>query len=123
MNRTRWLSIALLGFSLLTAGCGQGGPGSGAQASNSKPGKEEEEIRANLAKLSPEDRAVAEAQRYCAVSTDSRLGGMGVPYKVMVKDQPVFLCCSHCEKTALADPDKTLSTVKGLKEKYKDGKQ
>ena len=46
-----------------------------------------------------------------------RLGAMGVPVKVMVKAQPVFLCCAACEERAKADPDKTLQKVKDLKAK------
>jgi hypothetical protein len=44
---------------------------------------------------------------------------MGVPVKVMVKGQPVFLCCKTCRKQALADPDKTLARVDELKAKAK----
>jgi len=47
---------------------------------------------------------------------------MGVPVKVMVKDQPVFLCCKGCQKEALADPDKTLARVKELRAKYGEKK-
>jgi hypothetical protein len=79
--------------------------------------KEAEEIKENLAKLSPEDRALAEKQKYCAIQTKSRLGSMDVPVKIMVKGEPVFICCEGCEKAALKDPDKTLQTVKELKEK------
>lgn len=75
------------------------------------------EIEASLAKLSPEDRKIAAAQKYCAVATESKLGSMSTPVKVMVKDQPVFLCCKGCQKRALADPDKTLATVAKLKAK------
>lgn len=78
---------------------------------------EEARIQANLAKLSPEDRILAEAQRWCAVEDDHRLGSMGVPAIVLVKGQPVFLCCKGCKEEALADPDKTLAKVKELKEK------
>jgi hypothetical protein len=74
-------------------------------------------IKANLAKLSDEDRKLAEAQKWCAIENDDRLGSMGVPVKVMIKDQPVFLCCKGCVDKAKADPDKTLSTVKDLKAK------
>jgi hypothetical protein len=42
---------------------------------------------------------------------------MGVPFKVMVKDQPVFLCCEHCKKSAVANPDKTLAKVEELRKK------
>jgi hypothetical protein len=81
------------------------------------PLTEEAQIQANLAKLSPEDRTVAEAQRFCAIEDENRLGAMGPPIKVMVKDEPVFLCCKSCQKKALADPDKTLAKVKDLKAK------
>jgi uncharacterized protein (TIGR03000 family) len=75
------------------------------------------EVEANLAKLSPEDRKLAEAQKFCVVENDTRLGAVGVPLKVMVKDKPVFVCCEACLKQAKADPDKTLSKVKELKAK------
>jgi uncharacterized protein (TIGR03000 family) len=77
----------------------------------------DKEVAANLAKLDPEDRKAAEAQRFCAVQEGIRLGSMGVPVKVTVKGQPVFLCCEGCEERAKADPDKTLDTVKKLKAK------
>jgi uncharacterized protein (TIGR03000 family) len=73
-------------------------------------------IKANLAKLSPEGRKLAESQKFCAIE-DNRLGAVGVPIKVMVKDQPVFLCCDGCKEKTLADPDKTLAKVKELKAK------
>src|SRR5438270_10253023 len=38
-----------------------------AAAPAAKGGEEESEIQANLAKLSPEDRKLAEAQRFCAI--------------------------------------------------------
>ena len=77
-------------------------------------------IRANLAKLPEKDRKLAEAQKWCAVEDENRLGSMGTPYKVMVKDQPVFLCCKSCQRRATADPDKTLSKVAELKHKAGD---
>lgn len=77
----------------------------------------EAEISASLAKLSREDRSLAMAQGYCPVMEDSRLGSMGPPIKVMVNDQPVFLCCKGCQKRALANPDRTLAMVADLKAK------
>jgi hypothetical protein len=76
-----------------------------------------EELRVQVAldHLDPADRKLAEQQRYCAVSEESRLGSMDVPVKIMIKDQPVFLCCKGCEKAAKKDADKTLATVKKLK--------
>ena len=87
-----------------------------------KPADDEAKIKVNLAKLPEADRKVAEAQRYCAVEDDDRLGSMGVPVKVLIKDQPVFLCCKGCAKKANADPDKTLAKAKELKAKYGDKK-
>lgn len=79
-----------------------------------KPSKEEEKIRAALAKLSPADRALAEAQKTCPV-TDEPLGIMGAPIKVMVKGQPVFVCCKGCDEEALDKPDETLRKVEEFK--------
>jgi uncharacterized protein (TIGR03000 family) len=83
---------------------------------SANPADKEAEIKANLAKLSPEDQKLAEKQKFCAVE-DNRLGTVGVPFKVMVKDQPVFLCCQGCEEKAKAEPEKTLARVKELQAK------
>lgn len=77
----------------------------------------EAEIRASLAKLSPPDRRLAEAQGYCPVMRDNRLGVMGAPVKLTVGNQPVFLCCAGCKRKALANPDQTLAIVANLKAK------
>ena len=76
--------------------------------------QKEADIQAALAKLKPEDRKLAEAQKFCAVLTKNRLGMMGAPVKVMIKDKPVFLCCKMCQAKATANPDKTLATVADL---------
>ncbi len=76
--------------------------------------KQEATIAANLAKLKPEDRKLAEAQKFCAIQTKNRLGAMGTPIKITVKDQPVFLCCNGCVSKAQANPDKTLASVAAL---------
>ena len=81
------------------------------------PAEKDADIKANLAKLSPEDRKLAEEQKFCVVKNDVPLGAMGVPLKIMVKGQPVLLCCKDCIKEAQADPDKTLAKVKELKAK------
>jgi hypothetical protein len=78
---------------------------------------EEGKIKANLAKLDPEDRKLAEGQKYCAVENENRLGSMDVPIKLVVKGEPVFVCCKSCRKEAEADPDKTLAKVKELRAK------
>jgi hypothetical protein len=82
-----------------------------------KSGKKDEAVRAQRAKLSAEDRALVDAQEWCVISTDERLGAMGAPIKIEVKGQPVFLCCSGCKERALRDPDKTLARLKELQQK------
>ena len=67
----------------------------------------EAEIKAARAKLSKEDQVLVELQEFCPMMPDSRLGEMGTPYKVMVKDQPVFLCCKGCQRKALANPERS----------------
>jgi hypothetical protein len=113
------MGLALLGVSQVDAGC-RCCRCCGSQAvADDKDKKDEAEIKANLAKLSAEDRKLAEAQKYCAIEDDNRLGEMGVPIKLTIKDQPVFICCKSCKKDAEKDPEKTLAKVKELKAKAK----
>lgn len=79
----------------------------------------ENEIKEARATLSPEDRKLVDAQEWCVVMTDNRLGEMGVPFKLLVKDQPVFVCCKGCQRKALADPDKTLAKLEEFKAKLR----
>lgn len=119
MRRTTALSFA----ALLAAGCNDvrttptAPQGTGTKTTSLTVDSDEAEIKENLAKLSPEDRALAEKQQYCVEQTDSLLGSMGVPAKLMIKGEPVFICCKHCEKHALKNPDKTLARAKELREK------
>jgi hypothetical protein len=84
---------------------------------------EDAQIKANLAKLSPEDRRLAEQQVMCAIDQDSALGSMGVPFKEMIKGRPVFLCCKGCVKEAKANPDHALQMLDQLTAKLKGGKR
>lgn len=79
--------------------------------------------KANAAfgKLSPADRQLAEAQRYCAVQNKNELGSMGTPIKVVLDGQPAFLCCASCKKSALGNPKATLENVKKLKAAHAAG--
>ena len=63
-----------------------------------------------LAKLSPEDRALAEKQKACPV-TGQPLGAMGKPYKVTVQGRDVFLCCPGCEAKIKENPEKYLAKL------------
>lgn len=74
------------------------------------------EQKAAIAKLSAEDQPLAEAQGYCAVTSEP-LGSMGPPIKLVLNEKAVFVCCKGCEKKAKANPDKTLAKVAELKAK------
>src|SRR5262249_60126078 len=80
---------------------------------------EEDKLNAVLAKLSPDDRRLVEAQGYCPILTDNRLGSMGMPVKLLVKGQPVFVCCTACVNKALSKPEQVLAKVEELKAKTK----
>jgi hypothetical protein len=67
-------------------------------------------IKANLASLSTEDRALAEKQKICPVSGEA-LGAMGAPKKVSVAGHDVFICCQGCEKELTSEPDKYLAKL------------
>ncbi len=71
---------------------------------------------AALARLPAADRNLAEAQQFCPTMEDSRLGGMGVPVKILIENEPVFLCCKGCTDDALANPAATLKKVRALKQ-------
>lgn len=118
MNRFTLLFVAV---AIIASGCNEvkpstAPPGGPTQAPPGEPTKsgDASDALANLNKLSKEDRQMAVAQKNCPV-TDEPLGSMGVPIKLMVNDQPVFICCKSCEKTAKKDADKTLEKVSKLK--------
>jgi uncharacterized protein (TIGR03000 family) len=77
----------------------------------------ETRVEVNLAKLSPEDRKLAEQQQFCAVQEEGRLGSMGVPVKVTVKGEVVFVCCKGCVEKAQSNPDKAVAKAQALKAK------
>ena len=73
--------------------------------------------KADPAKLSAEDRKLAEKQGVCPVSGE-KLGSMGEPYKVVVKGRTVFLCCEGCKRDdLLANPDKYLAKLSAAESK------
>jgi hypothetical protein len=113
ITNSGFLCVAgVLSLGLLLAGCGSaqnGTPTASADHHN-------DEQQASFAKLSDADRALAKAQGYCAVTAEP-LGSMGPPIKLLVNEQPVFVCCKGCEKKAKSDPEKTLAKVAELKAK------
>lgn len=72
-------------------------------------------IQASFAKLSPGDRALAEAQRFCVVQEDNELGSMGVPVKLTLDGKTVFVCCAGCTEDAQSDVKATLEKLRKLK--------
>ena len=93
---------------LLAAGC--------AKPENPMPSTKSTapDVEKSLAKLPPEVRKRAEAQKDCPVSGHA-LGSMDAPVEMQVEGETVFICCEHCRKSALKDPQKTLAKVKELK--------
>lgn len=71
---------------------------------------EEKEIQLAFAKLSPEDRRLAEYQFVCPV-TEVKLGtkGMGAPIRIQIDDREVMICCAGCESRLKKEPEKYLA--------------
>ena len=113
-------AASVASLALLLTGCGSAQNGTPTAAPNARHGDDvdKEEQKTAFAKLSDEDRPLAEAQGYCAVA-GKPLGSMGPPIKLLVKDQAVFLCCKGCENKAKSNPDKTLAKVAELKTRVK----
>src|SRR5262245_59710560 len=77
------MTLAALAATLLLTGCArEPGAASGTAGGPAAAKGDDAKIEAALAKLSPEDRKIAEQQKFCAVSNKSRLGGMGTPVKL-----------------------------------------
>lgn len=64
----------------------------------------------NIEELPEADRQLALAQGTCPV-TGAALGSMGVPVKITLRGQPVFLCCKGCIGKAKRSPDEMLKKV------------
>jgi Cu(I)/Ag(I) efflux system membrane fusion protein len=67
-------------------------------------------MKATLAKLPESDRESAEKQHICPVSGEM-LGTMGLPLKVDVEGQTVWICCKGCKQKLLDNPDKFLAKL------------
>lgn len=80
----------------------------------STPEDEQAKLAAVLEKMPAADRRIVEAQEFCPILDQSRLGSMGAPVKVTIEGQTVFLCCGGCKKDALANPKKTLAKIAEL---------
>ncbi|MEZ6119262.1 MAG: hypothetical protein R3C28_22195 [Pirellulaceae bacterium] len=113
MVRNTWFihfAFIFMGLALL-AGCpASDTPGESSDANATAMTEEEAEIQEALAKLSDEDRALAEAQKLCPVSLEP-LGSMGTPLKVEAGDHAIFICCEGCRKPVVADPEGMLAKL------------
>lgn len=101
--------------SIYIGGGGGGGKGGGVVRPTT-PDDEGAKVAAALGKLSPADRALAQAQRLCPILNDP-LGSMGVPVKYTLDGAAFFVCCKGCIPKANADPAKTLGRVEELRRK------
>ncbi len=116
----RAASIAVLALVLI--GCGDPPPVKPTGPTSESPpamGTPTDKATSERAKLDPEDRAIVDAQEWCVIATDVRLGAMGPPIKLTLKGQPVFVCCNNCVRKAEAKPDATLTIAAELKAKAK----
>ncbi len=71
-----------------------------------------DEVQVTLAKLSVEDRKLAETQKTCPVGGGA-LGSMGVPPKVDIDGREVFVCCEGCIEELKENSDKYLAQLDG----------
>jgi Cu(I)/Ag(I) efflux system membrane fusion protein len=82
------------------------------RAAPKKPGEElTPEMEEAIAELAPEDQDLARKQRVCVVA-DMALGSMGVPVRVELEGQVVFLCCEGCRGALMKNPQKFLEKLK-----------
>ena len=93
-----------------------GGSGSGklpgpSTVRPSTPEDMDAKIELELSKLPAAEREAAKAQNFCAILRESRLGSMGVPIKVPLGDQSVFVCCEGCISKAKKNPAAALKAV------------
>ena len=101
----------------------QGGPVRAARRRANRPARTiparrseewtEEQLK-NIARLPAADQAAARTQRRCPV-TGLPLGAMGVPVKITLKGQAVFLCCPGCVEPASKQADKILQKAAELR--------
>jgi hypothetical protein len=82
-----------------------------AASGNASGSSDMEKMKAELAKLSPEDAASAEKQHVCLV-TDKMLGTMGPPVKVDVDGKTIWMCCEGCRDELTTNKETYLAKLK-----------
>ena len=117
--RRSFVALSIACLTAFSVGCSNPpAPDPESSATNAETptgGEDDAEIKQALAELPEADRAEAEAQRFCAIERENRLGSMGKPVKLVIDGRPVFVCCAGCEDAAKANPEKTLASVDELK--------
>lgn len=121
MTRFRLMAFTVVVVTaVILTGCDKNEPKAETPAGQTKLTRNQtDDVATERAKLDQAERALVEAQEWCVVQTDERLGSMGPPLKLDIKGQPAFVCCKGCKKKAEADPDKTLAKAEELKAKAK----
>lgn len=123
-----FVGLALTLFTVFAlAGCSSGKKDHDKEGGVEKHGDDhkdhgnEADVKAERAKLQAEDRKLVDEQDACPIMPEHKLGSMGLPVKVVLKEQPVFVCCKGCVKKAERNPDETLAKVAELKDKNRTG--
>ena len=106
MNRRTNSAIPITMFVLATSliGCGSSDSGRASESPDMQ------KMKAELAKLSPEEAGSAAKQQRCPVSGEM-LGTMGAPKKVDLTGTTVWICCDGCREELSANPEKYLATL------------
>jgi Cu(I)/Ag(I) efflux system membrane fusion protein len=97
---------------------GSGGSGGSPPSKTVRPSTPEDQdlkLDVALGKLNPADRELVQSQEFCPILTETRLGSMGVPVKMMVEGEAVFICCPSCKKNVLKNPAEALNKIHDLK--------
>jgi hypothetical protein len=111
-GRACFVALTTVAGFMLT-GCSSQPTANSSPESNGQPAQvsSSDRLPEGLAKSTDADRAAALQQEVCPV-TGAKLGSMGMPLKINVGDQEVFLCCDGCEEQIRSEPEKYLAKLK-----------
>ena len=117
------LAASVMGGTLIYQMLRRGSPANGGLPLPAEVSSQKDPVSVNLALLGPADRQLAEAQRTCAGGgCDAVLGAGGCPVKLVLHDQPVFLCGKECAQWARAHPDEALAKAHTLEHRHQESK-
>ena len=102
----RW-SLFVVAVAVSFSGCGEAPtPSTPAATSATTPAAGEKPA----ATFTAAEQAQIDLQKVCPVGGEA-LGSMGSPYKMMVGERAVYLCCEHCKGSVSKDPEKYLAIL------------